>query len=87
MRKRGRPLRKDAAPISQSATSVGGAREVGGVAAGESGPPNIVSPKEIAMDEATGSTQAQDGKWFWSQRGATMGPVDLEELRRLAASG
>ncbi len=39
------------------------------------------------MDEATGSTQAQDGKWFWSQRGATMGPVDLAELRRLASSG
>lgn len=39
------------------------------------------------MDEAAGSTKAHDGKWFWSQRGATMGPVDLEELRRLAASG
>ena len=30
------------------------------------------------MDEAAGSTKAHDGKWFWSQRGATMGPVELE---------
>lgn len=39
------------------------------------------------MDESTGSSNSDNGKWFWSQRGATMGPVDLEELRRLAAAG
>ncbi|MBI1304973.1 MAG: DUF4870 domain-containing protein [Phycisphaera sp.] len=39
------------------------------------------------MDEAAANTASHDGKWFWSQRGATMGPVDLDELRRLASSG
>jgi uncharacterized Tic20 family protein len=39
------------------------------------------------MDEPTGNTETRGDKWFWSQRGATMGPVDLEELRRLASSG
>ena len=28
-----------------------------------------------------------DMNWYWSQRGTTMGPVDLAELRRLAIAG
>ena len=31
------------------------------------------------------TTSAQN--WYWSQAGATLGPVDLDEIRRLAANG
>ena len=30
---------------------------------------------------------ATSGEWYWSQRGATLGPVAFEEIRRLAANG
>lgn len=30
---------------------------------------------------------ATSGEWYWSQRGATLGPVAFDEIRRLAASG
>lgn len=36
-------------------------------------------------DTSKPNTDATD--WFWSQRGATLGPVDFSEIRRLAASG
>ncbi len=30
---------------------------------------------------------SHEPNWYWSQRGSTMGPIDLEEIRRLAATG
>ncbi|MEY4118227.1 MAG: hypothetical protein RLZZ116_1555 [Planctomycetota bacterium] len=32
-------------------------------------------------------TSGTSGEWYWSQRGATLGPVAFDEIRRLAASG
>jgi len=33
------------------------------------------------------SASATSGEWYWSQRGATLGPVAFDEIRRLAANG
>ena len=33
------------------------------------------------------SASATSGEWYWSQRGATLGPVAFDEIRRLAATG
>ena len=33
----------------------------------------------------TNSSNGND--WFWSQRGATLGPVDFTEIRRLVGNG
>ena len=30
---------------------------------------------------------SHEPNWYWSQRGSTMGPIDLKEIRRLAATG
>lgn len=30
---------------------------------------------------------SHEPNWYWSQRGSTMGPIDLKEIRRLAAAG
>lgn len=31
--------------------------------------------------------ESSDQSWYWSQSGTTLGPIDLEQLRRLAARG
>ena len=32
-------------------------------------------------------TPTDNSNWFWSQQGVTLGPIDLEEIRRLASAG
>ena len=32
-------------------------------------------------------TSTDNSNWFWSQQGVTLGPIDLEEIRRLASAG
>ena len=32
-------------------------------------------------------TPTDNSNWFWSQQGVTLGPIDLEEIRRLASVG